>query len=693
MLKKILLVVIGICLVGGIAAYAQVPQLINFQGRLTGIDRKAITTSRTFDFSLVGSKTGWKKEGISIMPDSNGVFSVDLAVTAADLEDATGLLITVNGQQLGDPQPLTSVPYALVAESLAGWGGKIYYRYVKDNLGLGRSALNPSITGDLNTSLGYRSGLNLTTGMRNTFVGAGAGNFAKSGNENTTVGYYAGQMNETGVGNTLVGYIAGSKIKGDRNICLGYKAGANATGSDQLYIGTDQNTLIYGEMDSGVLMFNAGGVGINVTRPATDYRLHVGGDVAMTRKQTGGETRTLIIGGARSLGGNDFARIDLQNYDSNNAFNYTGARISSQNDGQVKDGDLRFYTANNGSLTQQMKITSTGRIGIGATSPGAALHLKSGTTPLMKIEDAGGRLAFLVENPDGDKHMTVIKASGKVGIGTDSPTTKLHVVEGDSYLKAGGTYGITTKGTNYGVYAIGKDFDFFGKGDSYFGGKVGIGVQPPLDMLHVTGGMHTSTGVRIGNTASASGAGQEWSLRVGAGSSLLGDKSFGIVDQTANKTRLVIKSDGKVGIGTTATSYRLNVSGDIYAANTLRSGNLYTKYSKGATLKLGAGGSIIASTSDRRKKTNLREINDALGKVVRLKGYSFNWIEEPNGKRAYGLIAQDVQNVIPEVVHDNPTGYMGVDYEQLVAVLAEAVKELKTENDDLKARIEKLEAK
>lgn len=75
---------------------------------------------------------------------------------------------------------------------------------------------------------------------------------------------------------------------------------------------------------------------------------------------------------------------------------------------------------------------------------------------------------------------------------------------------------------------------------------------------------------------------------------------------------------------------------------------------------------------------------------MNLQGVSYNWnIKDfpENGfsnETQIGLIAQDVEKIIPELVNTNDDGYKAVSYEKLTAVLIEAIKELKSENDDLK---------
>jgi len=94
-----------------------------------------------------------------------------------------------------------------------------------------------------------------------------------------------------------------------------------------------------------------------------------------------------------------------------------------------------------------------------------------------------------------------------------------------------------------------------------------------------------------------------------------------------------------------------------------------------------AGGTITAfSTSDSKLKTNIEIITDALYKVYSLDGVTFNWNELAVGQdqetRELGVIAQQVQQILPEAVKTRNDGYLGVRYESMIPLLIQAVKEL-----------------
>jgi hypothetical protein len=103
-------------------------------------------------------------------------------------------------------------------------------------------------------------------------------------------------------------------------------------------------------------------------------------------------------------------------------------------------------------------------------------------------------------------------------------------------------------------------------------------------------------------------------------------------------------------------------------------------------------GSIYAGafiySSDESLKANVTLLNNALEKVKQLEGVSFNW--KNTGRADIGLIAQDVEKVIPEIVHTNEEGLKSVEYGNLVAILIEAVKEQQEEIDSLQKQIDEL---
>ena len=106
-----------------------------------------------------------------------------------------------------------------------------------------------------------------------------------------------------------------------------------------------------------------------------------------------------------------------------------------------------------------------------------------------------------------------------------------------------------------------------------------------------------------------------------------------------------------------------------------------------------AAGDVVAYyTSDIRLKDNVEVIKGSLDKIDGIRGVEFDWNEEAPGwarERGHdiGVIAQEVQKVVPEIVVERKNGYLGVDYKRLVPLLIESVKELKQEVEDLKKKV------
>ena len=113
--------------------------------------------------------------------------------------------------------------------------------------------------------------------------------------------------------------------------------------------------------------------------------------------------------------------------------------------------------------------------------------------------------------------------------------------------------------------------------------------------------------------------------------------------------------------------------------------------------RIDASNDIVAySTSDERLKENVKPIENALDKVSKIGGYEFDWKElteeeketiHGNEGHDVGVIAQEIEKVLPEVVTERDSGYKAVKYEKIVPLLIESIKDLKAEIEELKGKL------
>ena len=147
----------------------------------------------------------------------------------------------------------------------------------------------------------------------------------------------------------------------------------------------------------------------------------------------------------------------------------------------------------------------------------------------------------------------------------------------------------------------------------------------------------------------------------------------------------------------TASRIRLHHNGtDAY--QDWETGNYYIRYNTTTKYMMDSSGNFHAAAdvyaystsvgSDKKLKKNIKDIKYGLSDVLKLRGVDFDWKEKRDGRHDIGVIAQEVQEVVPEVVKevDNLEGgtYLAVDYSKLVPVLIESIKELKEELDGIR---------
>jgi len=323
-----------------------------------------------------------------------------------------------------------------------------------------------------------------------------------------------------------------------------------------------------------------------------------------------------------------------------------------------------------------------GATGFGSTSNGSlqVLAAQNWTDTAQ-----GTELAFTTTALNSTSPVTwmTLDPSGNLGIGTKFPNGGLEVSRaGDDAVLTATTYkdGINdTTPVFLGRSARGTQdtptFTFHG------------------DLLSALGGQgYGATG--FGDVAGAMGVLAEENFTDTAhGSALL----FVVtpVGTTDLSFAMGLQPSGFLGIGTpldgngvpTATD-RLQVFGDA------RVGNAGTN---GCLKRFDGTGLVGSCSSDRRLKRDITPFGPMLDKVAALQPVHYFWraSEFPDrhfgSSRSYGLIAQDVEQVLPELVATDREGYKTVDYSKLPLLTIQAVKDLKSENDALKQRVSELE--
>ena len=257
-----------------------------------------------------------------------------------------------------------------------------------------------------------------------------------------------------------------------------------------------------------------------------------------------------------------------------------------------------------------------------------------------------------------------------VGIGTTNPSAKLSVA-GDACVS-----GVTT---------------FAGPGTSNSDGSTTISKGLVVIRPH---GANSAT-LTVCSTESSGAAGPTINLVRDDGSptddDFLGILKFNGSDSAGNQLNYVQLA------GITADVTDGTEDGTLQIKNVKAGSETVTAEFRSDSLQLLNGTSLTAagdvsapnfnSTSDIRYKTNIKPIDDPISKVIQIEGVSFNW--KKDDKPALGVIADQVEKILPQLVHgDDPKT---VNYNGLVGLLIEVVKDQQKQIDTLSERISKLE--
>jgi hypothetical protein len=348
-----------------------------------------------------------------------------------------------------------------------------------------------------------------------------------------------------------------------------------------------------------------------------------------------------------------------------------------------------------------------GDAGIGTTTLTGKLNVMDATKVPLIIDNSTGTQNIL-EVKDNGVSMFTIADGGNIGIGT-TPDTLRTINSSQSWNTSSTVYsGVLSAensgtGSVYGIYAKGistlssgtKTWAF---GGYYEGMQNGTGTVTNLEGIHaMTSG--TGTGAVTNNTPL----------------DVMGKLSAGT---TTTARGVYIRNFG--GTGTVTNVY------GIYLEQQTKGANTYQIYSVGGksyfggdvgigvttpTAKLDVAGTVNASggytqVSDVKFKKDITAIESPLKKIAGIKGVSYSWNTAEYKERGftegrhYGVIGQEVEKVLPEIVKEGLNGEKSVSYTELIPVLIEAVKEQQKviegqqkEMKELKAEVRKLKDK
>jgi len=469
---------------------------------------------------------------------------------------------------------------------------------------------------------------------------------------------------------------------GDYGFRIMRRAGVNAV-TDLIQVGTGNLTI--NASNGANTVFTNTNVGIGTTGPAA--KLHV--------KESSGSTSQIKMSAA------------------SNEANYGYLTMT---DNTVNTAKLTFGTTYGYNTPVPAMTVWNGMVGIGTTSPLAGLDISNTNASIYQqwsydnpgannynlqltetVTSGNVRFVFDQKNAGTQYSDVLVFNQGKIGIGTDEPGAKLEV-NGDTLLGATDKIGwrYSSGNTSYN-FITGEDQILTLSGGTWTSsatqtavriktiqgekvtirnnGDVGIGTTSPDAKFEVAGG---TSGIRLSNVGD-SGAYDSIEMTYNGYNSGIPEMKFrptqtpgsGIVNSyfrfinsngnstTANNYANV-SIDGSLGINDLSPSYKLDVKGTIRAT-----------------------GDIIAY-SDARVKENIKTIDNALNKIDKLRGVEFNKIGEDI--KSIGVIAQEIEKVIPEVVREDDKGMKSVAYGNISGLLIEAIKELKAEIDLLKSK-------
>jgi hypothetical protein len=383
-----------------------------------------------------------------------------------------------------------------------------------------------------------------------------------------------------------------------------------------------------------------------------------------------------------------------------------------------------------GSLTVGSTVTNYGG-GRGWNANTAALMLETSANTEIAVHDAYSRLTSLVYYEGNEANRITVGrdmgwgtsplvVAGSIGIGTNTPTHRFHVLAEDAVglFESSGESAYLRLATKEGVdkrveivHRPGGRLSLWNNGEDVLNitrnGNVGIGTITPGQKLTVQGVHNASrdpdSGLSAGGQLAIKGNApqldfididnNDWGIHVNS------NKMY-FVRQPWNASDLVLDGNGNVGIGTDAPRQKLDVVGNLKVSGIIE-GALHRLVSGDGRYRLDmqTDSNLVVFASDNAPiwswmtgrisdlslKKDLSAIQSPLKKLLSLRGVSFAWKDESLGAgREIGVIAQEVEQVFPELVTTFAERKF-VNTLGLVPVLIEAIREQQAQIDELQA--------
>ena len=618
----------------------------------------------------------------------------------------------VQGSQVSSPIPVADVPagsanyiqngataqaasnFNISGDGTAGGtlSGNIVNAATQFNLGGSRAfavtGVAPFPTG--NTFAGVDSGTANSPqdgGVLNTFFGGGSGRLNSSGAENTFFGTLTGRSNTTGAGNSYFGDFAGaSNTSAANGSFFGSGAGfSNTTGSQNSFFGQQSGNSNDGGFNNSFFGSHSGQASVSGSNNSFFGVLAGFANVS-------GSNNT-IVGAKADLGGNGLT----------NATAIGANTIVSQSNSLILGNNANVgigTTSPTANLTVAQSTSGVGLVAIVAASAAVSgtntqfnNTFRLGDT--ITVSGQTRTITFIASdislNVDAPFSVTasnltytlaggtrmVVKGHGNVGIGTATPTSRLHVI-GDTNLvgnlTVSGTLTAQLPGgnTNYiqNTTSPQGSSNFNISGNGVIGGSVGIGTTSPAVALEVRRNSSIASDWQTGQLRISGASDPNMQLSLGYDTS----NNLGVIQAgqafTGFKTLSLNPFGGNVGIGTSIPVSKLdlvNPSGDGFVRLNF--------VSPGAVAVCHNGSLQLSScSSSLRYKTNVMNFRFGLEVINQLRPITFDWKE--GGMHDLGLGAEDVEKIEPLLVTYNREGQVeGVKYERIGVVLINAVKE------------------